>query len=219
MGCLNYFWSENVLNNNQEYCKEHASVKIELPKERSTIELKNFHRSEKVSFIVYADFESYIQPIQSCGPNPESSYTKQYQKHEPSTFCNYIKCFDDEVYPPKLVTYTGENVAKNFVKMLEKDIREITRIPYKKIIFGDEERERFEKESECWLCKGEFVDVKNCKVRDHCHFAGRYRRAAHKTCNLKFRKPNFTPVVFHNLSRYIMGCLGHFILGPHYREF
>ena len=40
------------------------------------------------------------------------------------------------------------------------------------------------------------------KVRDHCHFTGRYRGAAHNLCNLKYRKPNFTPVVFHNLSGY-----------------
>ena len=40
------------------------------------------------------------------------------------------------------------------------------------------------------------------KVRDHCHFTGRYRGAAHNSCNLKYRKPSFTPVVFHNLSGY-----------------
>ena len=40
------------------------------------------------------------------------------------------------------------------------------------------------------------------KVRDHCHFTGRYRGAAHNSCNLKYRKPNFTPVAFHNLSGY-----------------
>ena len=40
------------------------------------------------------------------------------------------------------------------------------------------------------------------KVRDHCHFTGRYRGAAHSLCNLKYRKPNFTPMVFHNLSSY-----------------
>ena len=44
--------------------------------------------------------------------------------------------------------------------------------------------------------------IKIKKVRDHCHFTGRYRGAAHNLCNLKYRKPNFTPVVFHNLSGY-----------------
>ena len=47
----------------------------------------------------------------------------------------------------------------------------------------------------------EFND-KDVKVRDHCHFTGRYRGAAHNSSNLKYRKPNFTPVTFHNLSGY-----------------
>ena len=71
--CLNSFWCQEALNKHEEYCNEYEAVKIKLPKKRSTIEFKNFHRSEKVPFIVYADFESYIQPIQSCDPNPESS--------------------------------------------------------------------------------------------------------------------------------------------------
>ena len=52
------------------------------------------------------------------------------------------------------------------------------------------------------MLEGKFDDDKNYKVRDHCHFTGRYRGAAHNSCNLKYRKPNFTPVVFHNLSGY-----------------
>ena len=88
--------------------------------------------------------------------------------------------------------------------MLEKDIREITSMPEKKMIFGKKkEKERFNKEAKCWICEEKFTnDVKNYTVRDHCHFTGRYRGAAHNSCNLKYRKPNFTPVVFHNLSGY-----------------
>ena len=138
--------------------------------------------------------------MQSCDPNPESSYTKRYQKHDPSSFCYYIKCFDDKVYKPKLVSYTGEDVVQKFVEMLEEDIREITSIPEKEMIFRKKERERFDKETKCWICNKEFDDdVKNYKIKDHCHFTGRYRGAAHNLCNLKYRKPNFTPVVFHNL--------------------
>ena len=135
--CLNPFWCEEALSKHKEYCDEYEAVKIQLPEKGTILKFKNYHRSEKVPFIVYADFECYIKPIQSCEPNPESSYTKQYQKHEPSSFCYYIKCFDDEVYEPKLVSYTGEYAAQKFVEMLEKDIIEITSIPEKKMIFGD----------------------------------------------------------------------------------
>ena len=78
-----------------------------MPKEGTILKFKNYHMSERVPFIVYADFEYFIKPMQSCKPNPESSYTKKYQKHEPSSFCYYIKCFDDKIYEPKLVSYTG----------------------------------------------------------------------------------------------------------------
>ena len=48
-----------------------------------------------------------------------------------------------------------------------------------------------------------FANYKNYqKIRDHCHFAGKYRGAAHSICNLKFNVPNETPVVFHNSSNY-----------------
>ena len=40
--------------------------------------------------------------------------------------------------------------------MLEKDIREITNIPEKEMIFQKEEEERFDKETKCWICNGEF---------------------------------------------------------------
>ena len=82
--CLNSFWSQESLSKHQEYCNEYEAVKIELPEKGTMLKYKNYLRSEKVPFIVYADFESYIKPLHSCEPNPESSYTKQYQKYEPS---------------------------------------------------------------------------------------------------------------------------------------
>ena len=199
--CLNPFWCEKALNKHKEYCNEYEAIKIELPKKGTMFKFKNYHRSEKVPFIVFADFECYVKPMQSCEPNPESSYTKQYQKHEPFSFCYYMKCFDDEVYKPKIVSYMGEDAAQKFVEMLEGDIREITSILYKKMIFRKEERERFGKETKCWICNEKFI-INDVKVRDHCHFTGRYRGAAHNSCNLKYKNPNFTPVVFHNLSGY-----------------
>ena len=57
----------------------------------------------------------------------------------------------------------------------------IANIPQRCIIFKDKEREQFKKETRCWICKGEFddKDKNKKKVKDHCHFTGRYRGAAH----------------------------------------
>ena len=58
----------------------------------------------------------------------------------------------------------------------------------------------------CHICEQEFGDYEKTgeifKVRDHCHFTGKYRGAAHNQCNLKCRKPLILQVVFHNLQGY-----------------
>ena len=67
------------------------------------------------------------------------------------------------------------------------------------MIFTEEDRKQFNKASDCWIC-GE--ELGNDRVRDHCHYTGRYRGPAHNRCNLKFRKPKSISVFFHNLSGY-----------------
>ena len=42
---------------------------------------------------------------------------------------------------------------------------------------------------ECYICNKPFYkDKKNnyIKVRDHCHYTGKYKGAAHKICNLMY---------------------------------
>ena len=65
----------------------------------------------------------------------------------------------------------------------------------------DKEQYDFEKAKICWIRQKEFGEREK-KVRDHCHFTGKKSGAAHVKCNLQFKKPKFTPVIFHNLSGY-----------------
>ena len=61
----------------------------------------------------------------------------------------------------------------------------------------------FDKAEICHICKKEFLTDNGVdKVRDHCHFTGQYRGAAHNSCNLQCRKPMILPVIFHNLQGY-----------------
>ena len=57
--------------------------------------------------------------------------------------------------------------------------------------------------------------IKNYKVRDHCHYTGKYRGAAHNMCNLRYIVPKEIPIVFHNSSTYD----NHFIIKELVREF
>ena len=53
------------------------------------------------------------------------------------------------------------------------------------------------------------------KVKDHCHYTGKYRGAAHDICNLRYKIPKEIPVVFHNGSTYDY----HFIIKELAEEF
>ena len=56
---------------------------------------------------------------------------------------------------------------------------------------------------------------KHYKVRDHCHYTGKYRGAAHDICNLRYKIPEEIPVVFHNGSTYDY----HFIIKKLVKDF
>ena len=55
--------------------------------------------------------------------------------------------------------------------------------------------------TKCCICFKSFRE-RNQKVRDHCHYSGKYRGAAHSLCNLQYKIPTYIPVVFHNLTGY-----------------
>ena len=64
-----------------------------------------------------------------------------------------------------------------------------------------EKEERFQLSNSCWICDKVF-DVGHDKVGDHCHIAGKYRDAAHWSCNIHLKLSKKIPVIFHNLRRY-----------------
>ena len=65
----------------------------------------------------------------------------------------------------------------------------------------NEEKLEFKRARECHICFKEF-SLKDMKVRDHCHYTGKYRGAAHVSCSPRYKIPNYIPVVFHNLAEY-----------------
>ena len=179
LNCLSSFKCKKSLDERKEYCYNNECVKTIMPEPGTFLRFKNFLHSEKVPFVVYADTEALIKEIHNCDPNPQKSDTKKYQKHEPVSFSYYIKCFDNSVCEPILRTYTkttpeGEDAMDVFIKWLEEDVKAIANIKPKKMIFTEEDKKRFNESKECWICGESFKDN---KVRDHCHYTGRYRGA------------------------------------------
>ena len=71
----------------------------------------------------------------------------------------------------------------------------------KNLIMSEEEEHLFQQSNSCWICK-KLIDNDEEKVRDHCHVTGKFRGAAHETCNLNLQLTKKVPVIFHNLRGY-----------------
>ena len=61
-----------------------------------------------------------------------------------------------------------------------------------------EQCRKFNRAMKCHICLNGFKD--NPKVRDHCHYIGKYRGPVHRSCNLRYKIPNYILAVFHNSS-------------------
>ena len=73
--CLNGFTTKDALYNHKTYCNEQNAVRVVLPKPNTMLSFKNYNRSMRVPFVVYADFESCIKPLDTCQPKTNESYT------------------------------------------------------------------------------------------------------------------------------------------------
>ena len=63
------------------------------------------------------------------------------------------------------------------------------------------EEQIFQLTNSCWICNNLF-DAGDEKVRDHCHITGKFRGAAHFSCNANFKLSKEVPVIFHNRRGY-----------------
>ena len=71
----------------------------------------------------------------------------------------------------------------------------------------NEEIKFYENQKQCHICKKGFFrnkkdKFKYLKVRDHCYYTGKFRGAAHSTCNLRYAVPKKIPIIIHNRSTY-----------------
>ena len=64
-----------------------------------------------------------------------------------------------------------------------------------------EDEENYQNSQNCWICYQKIVNNKD-KVMDHCHITGKFRGAAHKEFNSKWRIPRKLPIIFQNLEGY-----------------
>ena len=94
MNCLQGFMQELSKDQHQVYCEDNESVRVEMPKQGSTVEFKDGQNQFRVPFIMYKDFESILEPmgpVEPGSPNPNQPYTNEVNQHTPSGWCVYSK--------------------------------------------------------------------------------------------------------------------------------
>ena len=195
--------ADDKLREHMEICENFKAVRCELPK-KEYICFNNFEFSQKIRFVIYADFECILQPIAHCQNDPLKSWTTKYQHHKPFSFCYLLKDSMDE--HTQLRLFRGKNAAMEFMSSLLQDVKTIDKCLNAAIKpmmpLSEQEQQNYNQAQICHICKkGDFTENR-FKVRDHCHVSGMFRGAAHSDCNLKYQNQSFIPVVLHNLSNY-----------------
>ncbi|CAL1293464.1 unnamed protein product [Larinioides sclopetarius] len=198
--CLHRFSNETLLKNHVTYCNEHTPQRIVMPEpgEDSVLEFKQFKFSQPVPYVIYADFEALIQPIQG-------DITKT-ASHIPCGYAYLI--IGPNGLPLKPVTvYRGADAVDHFVKSIvaEKDILAAKLHTITPMHMTTWDLENFQNATHCNLCK---KWLGKDRVRDHDHITGKYRQALHNKCNLQLKQRKLIPCIFHNLRNYD----GHLIM-------
>ena len=207
--CLQGYSDKRSRDEHYTYCRCNESVRIEMPVKKPIVEYSDGQYQFKVPFIMYADFESILEPIQGASNNPSLSSTRGVNIHAPSGWCLYSKSAyarsageaHGDLNNP-LTQYRGSDCVEKFcehiiseAKRLYNSFLERPMAPLTKLLFKE-----YKRATKCHICFKPFGD--KGKVRDHCHYSGLYRGAAHFSCNLQYKIPSYIPVVFHNLAGY-----------------
>ncbi|XP_063388138.1 uncharacterized protein LOC134674022 [Cydia fagiglandana] len=211
-GCLSNFTTrDNLMNHQRNDC---FHVCTHLPSEQdkkknwfnekvssNILTFDNYERKLRVPFVIYADFEAFLNPIQTGKINPTTSSTTNIQKHEVYSFGYYIKCsYNDKLSVYR--TYKGKNCTQEFMKYMEQDLKAICRrntFVKTPLPLSNANNVHISQSSTCYICD---KNLNEDSVISYNYHTGLYEGVAHKFCFEKYRAPNFVPVFFHNLCNY-----------------
>ena len=202
INCLQGFTQELSRDQHQAYCEDSESVRVQMPKQGSTIEFKDGQNQFRVPYIMYADFESILELMDHGSSDPNQPYTNEVNQHTPSDWCVYSKFAYGDV-DNLLRTYRGKDCIETFCNYIKREARRLYHIfpelpmdPLTK-----KQWKKYKRSTKCHMCYKPFT-LRDPNVRDHCHYTGLYRGPVHSLCNLRYKIPSYIPVVFHNLSGY-----------------
>lgn len=208
--CLNYFYSTEKRESHLEACFVLNNTRTTLPSEdEKMIEFKAHEKQLNAPFVIYAETEAILQPITDCSENEnemDTSVKGAYQKHIPHSIGYYLHSHYPNLVESRYEKYeksiANPDCATWFVNELKKigeEVYPILNTNKRMDPMSKEEETHFMSRRSCHIC-GEQFKVGDIRVRDHSHLSGKFRGAAHESCNLKYQETRVVPVIFHNLK-------------------
>ena len=195
--CLHRFPSEISRHKHEKYCRNNEAVQIEMPMRKPFVKYSKGQYQLKILFAMYADFESLLTK-----PSEEEEKRGIVNTHIPSSWCVKSEFAYGEVDNP-IKMYRGKDCIEKFCKHIISEAKRLygsfPEFPMEPLT--SKQIKAHSKAKVCHICLSPFK-LNEIKVRDHCHYTGKYRSAAHSNCNLQYKIPGHIPVIFHNLSRY-----------------
>ena len=142
-----------------------------MPQKGLTVEFCNGQNEFKVPFMMYADFEAILEPIQervpgACTPpsggdpsepymkrGPSRPYTSEVSRHIPSGWCVYSKFAYGDVKDP-LTIYRGKDCVEKFCYHIKREAHRLYHMFPEKPMdpLTKKQWKRYEKASRCHVC-------------------------------------------------------------------
>ena len=113
INCLKGFAEQKSRDKHYIHCSSNEAVRIEMPNRKPIAEYSDGQYQFKVPFMMYADFESILEPIQGVSSNPNVSSNRGVNVHTPSGWCIYSKFSYGDVTNP-LTQYRGSDCVEKF---------------------------------------------------------------------------------------------------------
>ena len=112
--CLQGFAEQHSRDGHYVYFRSNEAVRIEMPNVKPIVEYSDGQYQFKVPFMMYADFELILEPIQGASNNPNVSSARGVNVHTPSGWCVFSKFSYGDVRNP-LTQYRGPGLRREIL--------------------------------------------------------------------------------------------------------
>ena len=152
--CLNCFQSYITKEKlKKKSIKKYVRIVIMPEEDNKILKYNHGEKSIRVPFVIYPDFESFLEKMNACYNNPEKSSTTKINKHIPSGYSLLTHCSFDTT-KNKLDYYRDKNCMKNFCLNLREHATKIINYEKKEMIpLTKQEKRCIIDKKKCYICK------------------------------------------------------------------